>query len=83
MCEDPDNDFVADTLPQRSYLTLRDVDCENPPTTCPGSEQPDLLTNIMQYSTCLTAENGSFTPGQLRRMQWKIVQERPGLVASP
>ena len=80
MCEDADNDFVEDTLPQRSYLALRDVDCENPPTTCPSSSQPDLLTNIMQYSPCLTAENGTFTPGQLRRMQWKIANERPGLL---
>ena len=83
VCQDADNDFVADTLPQRSYLTLRDVDCDNPPTTCPGSDRPDLLTNIMQYSPCLTAGNGSFTPGQLRRMQWKIVQERPGLLTDP
>ena len=80
VCSDPDNDFVRDTLPQRSYLELRDVDCANPPTTCTGADQPDLLTNIMQYSACLTAENGSFTPGQLRRMQWKLVQERPGLI---
>ena len=81
VCEDADNDFVEDTLPQRSYLALRDVDCENPPTTCPSSGQPDLLTNIMQYSPCLTAENGTFTPGQLRRMQWKIANERPGLLS--
>ncbi|MCH2170460.1 hypothetical protein MK489_06730 [Myxococcota bacterium] len=80
VCEDADNDFVEDTLPQRSYLELRDVDCDNPPTTCPGSDQPDLLTNIMQYSACLTAENGTFTPGQLRRMQWKLATERPGLL---
>ncbi len=83
VCRDADNDFVPDTPPQRSYLTLRDVDCDNPPTTCPGSDQPDQLTNIMQYSACLTAENGTFTPGQLRRMQWKIVQERPGLLTPP
>jgi len=80
VCNDPDNDFVRDTLPQRSYLELRDVDCENPPTTCAGGDRPDLLTNIMQYSPCLTAENGTFTPGQLRRIQWKLVQERPGLL---
>ena len=80
VCEDEDNDFVEDTPPQRSYLSLRDVDCDQPPTTCAGSRQPDQLTNIMQYSACLTAENGSFTPGQLRRMQWKVARERPGLL---
>jgi len=82
VCADIDNDFVRDTLPQRSYLTLRDVDCDNPPTTCAGSDQPDLITNIMQYSACLTGGNGSFTPGQLRRMQWTLVQQRPGLLGA-
>ena len=80
VCDDADNDFVRDTWPQRSYLFLRDVDCANPPTTCARSGRPDQLTNIMQYSPCVTAENGTFTPGQLRRMQWKLVQERPGLL---
>ncbi len=83
VCDDEDNDFVRDTLPQRSYLTLRDVDCQSPPTSCAGSDRPDLVTNIMQYSACITAENGTFTPGQLRRMQWKLVQERPGLLPRP
>ena len=61
---------------------IRDVDCDNPPTTCAGSDQPDLITNIMQYSACLTGGNGSFTPGQLRRMQWTLVQQRPGLLGA-
>ena len=80
VCDDQDNDFVEDTPPQRSYLSLRDVDCESPPTTCRGSRQPDQLENIMQYSACLTAENGTFTPGQLRRMQWKLATARSGLI---
>ena len=82
-CEDLDNDFVKDTPPQRAGLAWPELDCENPPTSCTGSSSPDSVSNFMQYGRCVRLGESGFTPGQIRRMQWTLVEMRHGLMESP
>jgi len=82
VCSDEDNDFVADTPPQRKSIDyLPDLDCEAAPSTCLDAAQPDSVFNFMQYTPCGDVNSGRFTTEQLRRMQWTLGRARSGLLA--
>lgn len=83
ICQDEHNDFVKDTVPQVVSLSWAEQDyCVQPPTSCKKNSEPDQVFNFMQYSKCLTTERAEFTPGQYRRIQWTLINERAGLIQS-